>query len=72
MMRATMRTEGAKTEKILVDVYDLQEMLSCGMQTATKIGQEADAVIHIGRRKLYKVDKIKAYIDQLTEAQNND
>ena len=71
-MRATTRTEVAKTEKILVDIYELQEMLSCGMQTATKIGQEADAVIHIGRRKLYKVDKIKAYIDQLTEAQNND
>ena len=70
-MRATTRTEAAKTEKILVDIYELQEMLSCGMQTAAKIGQEADAVIRIGRRKLYKVDKIKAYIDQLTEAQNN-
>ncbi len=66
-MRATKRTEGAKAEKILVDIHELQEMLSVGMQSAAAIGTEAGAVVRIGRRKLYRVDKIKAYIDQLTE-----
>lgn len=50
------------TEKITVNVSELAQMLSCGKQCAEMIGQNADAIIRIGKLKLYKVDKIKEYI----------
>ena len=50
---------------VLVDIKRLQGILSCGMQTATKIAADADAGIKIGRRKLYNVEKIKKYLNQL-------
>lgn len=49
--------------KIAVDINGLREMLSIGETTARWIGEEAGAVIKIGRRKLYNVEKIKAYIN---------
>lgn len=64
-MNKTKRTE--VTEKILVDVEGLQELLSIGRRTADKVGEEAGAVVRIGRRKLYNVAKVAAYMDKLTE-----
>lgn len=54
--------------KIAVDINGLQGMLSVGKNTAADIGEKAGAVIRIGRRKLYNVKKIEAYVQQLTEA----
>ena len=51
----------------LVDVEGLQEMLSIGRSTAAIVGEEAGAVVRIGRRKLYNVAKVAAYMDKLTE-----
>lgn len=53
--------------KISVDINGLQAMLSCGKNTAIAIGDQAGAVIRVGRRKLYNVQKIQAYMDKLTE-----
>ena len=53
--------------KIAVDVAGLMAMLSCGKSTANKIGEEAGAVIRIGRRKLFNVEKIKEHMNKLTE-----
>lgn len=64
-MRKTRTTEMEK--KIMVDINELQGMLSVGMQSAAAIGTEAGAVVRIGRRKLYRVDKVEAYINKLSE-----
>lgn len=51
---------------ISTDITGLQSMTGLGRNTAAKIGEEADAVIRIGRRKLYNVDKIKQYLNSKT------
>ena len=53
--------------KIAVDIAGLQAMLSCGKNTADKIGEQAGAVIRIGKRKLFNVEKIKEHMNKLTE-----
>lgn len=61
-MRTT--TEHAITnETIAVDIKGLMEILSCGEPTAREISKKAEARIPTsGRRALYSVDKIKAYL----------
>lgn len=56
-----------ETNSIAVDIDKLQGMLGVGKNTADKIGKDAGAVIHVGRRKLFNVRKIQAYIDKLVE-----
>lgn len=56
---------------ITVDIHTLMYMLGVGRNTALKVADEAGANLHIGSRKLYNVDKIKAYIDKLTEAEKD-
>lgn len=50
---------------VLVDNKRLQDILSCGMQTAKQIAEEAGAAVNFGRRKLYNVEKIKAYLNKI-------
>ncbi len=64
-MRKTRNIETDK--KLTVDIRELQGMLSVGQQSAAAIGEAAGAVVRIGRRKLYRVDRVEAYIRQLTE-----
>lgn len=59
----TSNTPGAT--RLLVGVNELQEMLSCGIVTAKKIATEADASIKIGKRRLYNVEKIRAYLAEM-------
>ncbi len=60
------KTQYAETEnRITVDLPQLQSMLCVGRATAEKIAREAGAVLRIGNRKLYKVDKINSYLDSL-------
>lgn len=54
------------TERVTVDIETLQKMLCIGKQNAYKIAEEADAVISIGRRKLFNVKKIQAYMDSIS------
>lgn len=54
-------------QKLTVDIEGLAAMLSCGTATAKKIAEMAEARIIIGRRVLYSVDKVKAYIEVMTE-----
>lgn len=49
---------------ITVDIAGLQEMLSVGRNTANSIGEAAGAVVRIGKRKLYNVAKIEAYMEK--------
>ena len=64
-MRKT--SEFPEGEKITVDVIRLQSMLGVGRNTAAQIGRDAGAVLSIGRRKLYNVEKVRRYMDELTE-----
>ncbi len=50
--------------KMSVTIDQLQEMTGAGKYTANKIGEEAGAVLYIGRRKLFNVKKVQAYLDQ--------
>lgn len=65
----TMReTKCIETDrKIMVNIKELQGMLSIGQQSAAAVGEAAGAVVRVGRRKLYRVDKIEAYIASITE-----
>ena len=62
------KTKSRNSEHYLtVDVDRLSAMLSCGHSTARKIGEQSHAKIVIGRRVLYSVEKVKAYLDSLTD-----
>lgn len=53
--------------KIVVNTDELQKMFACGRSSAIKIGTEAQAKIKIGRRVFWNLDKIKNYIDNISE-----
>lgn len=58
---------GGTVDKIAVNVENLAKMLDCGRATAVKIGTEAGARVQIGKRVLFKKDKVEAYLEKLTE-----
>ena len=60
-------TEIPINERILVDLHGLMQLCSCGRVAAEKIGNEAGAVIRVGRRRLYNIEKIKVYINSIDE-----
>lgn len=49
-------------DKICVDLEGLCEILSCGKQTAREVADKAQANFYVGRRTLYCVEKVKAYV----------
>lgn len=64
IMRATNKNENLSPEKKLaVDTKELQEMLGCGRHTACEMGMRANARIQLGKRVLWNVGKIRAYLD---------
>lgn len=65
-MNAT-KTKNTKGQKILVDTFGLQEMLSAGRPAAVKIGTEAGARVQSGRRVFWNVRKVQQYIDTISE-----
>lgn len=54
-------------ERLTVDTEGLMEMLGAGRQTATATGTAAGARVQIGRRVLWNVRKIQAYLDTISE-----
>lgn len=59
------KTDGEPINKLMVDIESLRGLLSCGTTTARKIAESANASIKIGKRRLYNVEKIKAYLAQM-------
>jgi len=55
------------SDKVLVDTVTLQGITSCGRVGATKIGMAAGARVKVGKRALWNVDKIRAYLEQISE-----
>lgn len=65
-----MDTENTKPiNKMTVTTAELKELLSCGRDTALKIGNSAGAKITVDRRVLWNVGKVKAYIDQISKGE---
>lgn len=50
------------SEKLTVDTEELKALLSCGRKTAIKIGEDSCARVQIGRRVLWSVERVKAYL----------
>lgn len=65
MRNPTYHRNEIPSNALLVDKNRLQNILSCGYVTAAKIAADAGAELKIGRRTLYNVEKIKAYINKL-------
>ena len=61
----TMQNKSENFEKILVDIEGLMSMLSCGKVTANLIGEKSGAVVRFGKRKLFRVQVIKDYLNGL-------
>lgn len=53
-------------QKITVTTEELQAMLSCGRKTAVDIGTLAGARVQIGKRVLWNVEKVNAYINLIS------
>lgn len=51
-------------EKLLVTLDELAGILSCGLGTAKEIGEASQARFEMGRRVLWNIGKVKAYIDR--------
>ena len=68
-MIARNRITDTRIDPITIDIIALTSYLGVGKATAKKIADEAGAGLHIGSRKLYNVEKIKTYINNLTEAE---
>ncbi len=62
-MRKTKTDE--MSNKVTVNAETLAKILDCGRPTAMRIGAEAGARVQVGKRVLYKVDRINRYLDQL-------
>lgn len=60
-MKKTANSE--TTHKMAVDTKELQAMLGCGRDTACKVGTEAKARLQFGKRVLWNVAKVQAYLD---------
>ena len=53
-------------DKLLVDIAELEKLLSCNRQHASRIGAEAKATIRVGRKILYSVKKVQEYLTEHT------
>ena len=53
--------------KLTVNLRELAELLGMGKITADKIGERAGAVVRIGRLKRYNLQKVRAYIDSISD-----
>jgi hypothetical protein len=67
-MRETQKDYSVKpSEKVLLDIVELQLMLCAGRKTALAVGTAAHAKVQIGRRVFWNVKKVQEYIDQISE-----
>ena len=52
---------------LTVDTAGLQELTHAGFKTATAIGVAEGATIYVGRRVLWNVEKIRRYLETISE-----
>ena len=68
-MRATTKNRETGLPKAAITINELADMLSCGTNSARKIGLAAGAHIKIGSRSLWNVNRVKMYLDQISSAE---
>lgn len=56
-----------ETAPVMLEINGLCDALSLGRRSAEKIGEDAKAVVRVGRRKLYNFQKIQKYVDAISE-----
>ena len=55
------------TSDLCVDTSGLQELTHSGRKTAVEIGLAAEAKIVVGRRVLWNVEKVRKYLEYISE-----
>lgn len=55
------------TAPITMTMDEFIASIGAGRHTANKIAEEAEAKIYIGRRILINVDKVRRYLDEISE-----
>lgn len=68
-MNAIKRT--SLNDKRLVTIKELQEIYSLGKNKLDNIGYHAGAIVRIGRSKLYNLEKMQAYFDNILANKDN-
>ena len=63
------RFDNSNESFLAVDTSTLQKQMCCGYRTAVKIGMNANARIQIGKRVLWNVAKVQAYLDSISEGE---
>lgn len=66
-MNATKQFDIEKNRKLSVDTDGLQAILGCGRKSAVQIGELAEAKIRIGKRVFWNVEKVKLYLNDISE-----
>lgn len=65
-MQCTKGITGMIGDRGAVTTEGLQEYLSCGRKAAVEVGTQAKARIEIGRRVLWNMEKIRAYLNSIS------
>lgn len=65
-MKNTSKRTDSK-EPITMTMDEFIASIGAGRYTANRIAEEAEAKIYIGRRILINVDKVRRYIDKISE-----
>lgn len=65
-MRKTTCYNVDASNKILLNTIELQSLLSCGRQSAVKIGTDAMARVDVGKRVFWDRKKVELYISEIS------
>lgn len=66
-MRKTTEFESQNISPSTFSTPKLMEYTGLGRASAVKLGEQAHAKLRVGRRVLWSVSKIQAYIDSIAE-----
>lgn len=66
MYKTRMKGSIGKSQ-MLVDTEGLQEVLCSGRATAVRIGTDAGARVQTGKRVFWNVEKIRKYVNEISE-----
>lgn len=66
-MRTTTSRNEATNSKLTATLPELMAMLGVGRQTAEQIANASGASIKVGRRRLFIVPKIEAYLNRISQ-----
>lgn len=66
VMNVTTKRTGVE-QPLTMTMEEFMNYVGAGRHTATKIVEQAEAKIYIGRRVLINVEKVKTYLDSISE-----